>query len=84
MDEFYGGGQTGQFHTEQQITPEQAAYHPTSVQQQIMLSSNGYSKADADRRTLGGADNMLPTTNGQSESTYQQRMPLASPYRTFG
>lgn len=60
------------------------AYHaftPTSVLHQIMLSPNGYSAHDAQRRLLGGG--LLPTVNSMSPETNEASRPIISKYTSL-
>ena len=56
-------------------------YQPHSVLNQIMPSPNGMAPRDASRQLLGGQT--LPSQNGMSANTYQQKQPLMSPYRSI-
>lgn len=56
-------------------------FKPDSVLHPIMLSDNGFSEKDANRRLLGGG--MLPSDNGIAADTYRKKQPLLSPYASF-
>lgn len=59
-------------------------FRPTSVLHPIALSPNGYSQQDASRRLFTGHGvSFLPTSNGQSESTYQ-KLNQFNPYHAIG
>ena len=64
--------------TQRQNSAVPHMFQPTSVLHQIMLSANGMSSRDADRRLLGGG--MLPTGNSMSAQTNQASRPIISKY----
>lgn len=75
-------------HSMQQQAPASAmqqqpsgGFQPHSVLNQIMPSPNGMAPRDASRQLMGGQT--LPSQNGMSENTYQQKQPLMSPYRSI-
>jgi hypothetical protein len=53
------------------------AFHPSGLNMQVMPSGDGSSEQDKSRILLGGG--YLPTSNGSSESSYQNRRPFLSP-----
>jgi len=61
----------GEFHTQQQDLPE--GFHTSSVldKNQALRPANGTSEADRSRQTMTG---MARNLNGQSESTFDDRM----------
>jgi hypothetical protein len=62
---------------EKQSYSTPGAYRASGANQQITLSGNGNSTTDASRRTYSGS--YLPTSNGISANTYEQKRPLLSP-----
>jgi len=59
---------------EQSLTPQ--GYRASGVNQQMAPSGNGSSAADAQRMTYGGA--YVPSSNGMSANTYEQKRPMLS------
>jgi hypothetical protein len=53
------------------------AFEPVSSLHQVIQSPNGMSAQDAPRRLLGGS--MLPSSDGMSASTYEQKRPFLNP-----
>lgn len=70
------------FHTEQQ-NPDYGRFkwHTVYGQSQIMPQLNGMSADDRTRATVNG---LQPSPNGQSRDTFEKRLWLDTPYRTFG
>ena len=52
------------------------AFHPTGLNMQVMPSGIGSSDQDKGRMLLGGG--FLPTMNGSSSTSYQERRPFQS------
>lgn len=70
------------FNNSRSITP--IAFHPSSVLHPLAFSANGFSQNDANRRVYTGHGvSLLPTDNGQSQSTYQ-KLNQINPYHTIG
>lgn len=74
--------QSQQFHS-LQVGAGREGFTPNSVldENHVLKNPNGMSAADRARQPVKGAGQSL---NGQSSSTFDKRMWIGSPYRTFG
>jgi len=81
---FLGGAyaQRPQF-TSMQVGAGREGFAPHSVLEEnhVIKSANGMSEADRARQPVKGSGLSI---NGQSKNTFDKRMWLGSPYRTFG
>lgn len=66
-----------------QVGAGRQGFTPTSVldEGQVLKSANGMSSADRARQPVKGSGRSV---NGQSSTTFDKRMWIDSPYRTFG
>lgn len=83
---FLGGANTGvrhaEFHTVQQAAAP-VAFTPTSVldKSQVFRGVNGTSATDRSRQLIGGQSR---NPNGQSSTTFDDRLWIGNKSRTFG
>lgn len=67
----------------QQVGAGREGFSPHSVLEEnhVIKSANGMSEADRARQPVRGSGLSI---NGQSKNTFDKRMWIGSPYRTFG
>lgn len=67
----------------QQVGAGHEGFTPNSVLEEnhVLKNPNGMSAADRARQPVKGLGSSI---NGQSDSTFNKRMWIGSPYRTFG